>query len=389
MCNRDIAMDDDCKEYRRNKPQQQLYKPGSGPLRRSSYGLDAKMDSYAVDKTRGRDRSHYGSHQSVNDVDTTTPYREQMGQSARQRKPEQQLYVPKSGDTSTDIDRSSKTSSRCDNSSQYNNRRMSNKQDKHGFNSGTGSYSRGASRREFHYKDGANNDINYNRHYRQVSESRSISPTQCAQEQTKADRNRDSRSMEVSAGRNMAQSSGGKPPSGRRNSAGYPTDSGRPKYMVNLDNIPPRFRKKFLEQSSHHSSDSVDQINRDRYQSNHSVQPNYNQSQFFNNCNSNWSQTLPSRGRGRLRDHESFDREKFINAYLKNYEVQNSRRSTPSSSYMNLYDPNALDNRNINETTDGYTSSIGSQKEYDGKLHSVLNSNILNSLPFLFMFFIY
>lgn len=370
MCNRDIAMDDDCKEYRRNKPQRQLYKPGSGPLRRSSYGLDAKMD-YSLDNARGRDRSHYGSQQSVNDLDST-PYRDQMGQSARQRKPEQQLYVPRSADPSSDIDRSSKTSVRCDNSSQYNNRRMSNKHDKQGFN--TGSYSRGAPRREFHYKDGANNDINYNRHYRQVSESRSISPTQCAQEQNTADRNRDSRSMEVSAGRHVAQGAGGKPPSGRRNSAGYPSDSGRPKYMINLDNIPPRFRKKFLEQSNHHSSENVDQINRDRYQSNHSVQPNYNQSQFFNNSNSNWSQTLPSRGRGRLRDHESFDREKFINSYLKNYEVQNSRRSTPSNSYMNLYDPHAIDNKNINEKADMYTGNIGSQKEYDGKLIFVLTS---------------
>lgn len=366
MYKRDIDMDDDCKEYRRNKPQQKLYKPGSGPLRRSGYGLDAKMDSYGAENdAASRDNSYLGSHNNVNNVEGGTGHREQSAPNARHRKPEQQLYVPKTAESNSDIDKPSKASMACDNSSQYINRRMSNKQDKHGYNSGTGCYSRGASRREFHYKDGANNDINYNnRNYRQVSETRSISPTHCAQEQNTMERNRDSRSMETSAGRNIS-GSGGKPPSGRRNSAGYPTDSGRPKYMVNLDNIPPRFRKKFFEQSGHHSFDSVDQINRDRHFTNNSEHHSYGQNQFHN-TNPNWSQTLPSRGRGRLRDNEGFDRDKFISSYLRTYEAQNSRRSTPSNSYLNLYDPNSVDNRN-HEKFEGYSSNAESQKDFDCK----------------------
>lgn len=345
-------MDDDCKEYRRNKPQQKFYKPGSGPLRRSSYGLDVKAD-------------YYGSQNSVNEDSLTESYNKEHLNS-RHKKPEQQLYVPKSGDFGFDVERHNKASMRSDNSSQFN-KRMSSRQETSGFNSGAGSYSRGSSRRdrsfgENKYKDGANNDINFNRHYRPVSETRSISPAHCLQEKNSVDRNRDSRSMETSAGRHMAGAGGGgggKPPSGRRNSAGYSSDTSRPKYMVNLDNIPPRFRKKFLEQSGHHSSDSVDQINRDGHCSNLSNQASYNQSQFYNS-NLNWSQTLPSRGRGRgrLRDYEG---EKL--SYLKNYEVQNSRRSTPSNSYMNLYEPNAVDIKS--EKVDPMTSSMDSQKEFD------------------------
>ncbi|KAJ2952733.1 hypothetical protein O0L34_g7085 [Tuta absoluta] len=357
-------MDDGYKEYRRNKPQQKIYQPGSGPLRRSSYGLDKTMDNYGVDNDpRRRERSHYGSHSSVNEVDGGG-----HTVSGRPRKPEQQLYVPRASDTGPDNDRHGKASMRVDNSSQYNNRRMANKHDKHSYNSGTGSYNRAASRRDYPYKDGANNDINYNnRNYRQMSETRSTTPTH-SQDQNIADRNRDSRSMETSAGRQMTGGGGGgggKPPSGRRNSAGYP-DAGRPKYMVNLDNIPPRFRKKFLEQSGHHSFDSVDQINRDRSYSNYPVQQNYNQNQ--NQCyntNTNWSQTLPSRGRGRLRDNEGFDREKFITSYLKNYEAQNSRRSTPSNSYMNLYEPNAIDNKNVQDNSDSYASNSDSPKDHE------------------------
>ncbi|XP_047988294.1 telomerase-binding protein EST1A [Leguminivora glycinivorella] len=338
-------MDDECNEYRRSKPQQKLYKPGSGPLRRSGNGFDGKMDSYEVENG-ARARSHYGSHNSVNDLDINASGREHIN---RHKKPEQQLYVPKSSESGYDMDRQTKAPMRGDNnSSQYMNRRMSNKHDnRHGFNSASGS--RGGTRRdrsyaEYQNKDSTNNDINYNRHYRQVSEPRAQSPTHPAHEVKNVDRNRDSRSMEASAGRQLS-GSGAKPPTGRRNSAGYATDSSRPKYMVNLDNIPPRFRKKFLEQSGHHSFDSMDQKNKQF--SNYSTQSNYNQGPYPN-TNSNWSQTLPSRGRGRLRDNDNFDREKFINSYLKNYEVQNSRRSTPSNSYLNLSEPSASDDLNLN-----------------------------------------
>ncbi|KAF9802444.1 hypothetical protein SFRURICE_009126 [Spodoptera frugiperda] len=352
-------MDDDSKEYRRNKPQQKFYKPGSGPLRRSSYGLDAKMDTNDLDGgSKSRNQNYYGSQNSIAD-DLSDSYK---GTSMRHKKPEQQLYVPRSGDSCSDNGRQSKVPMRCDNSSQYVNRRMSDNPDRQG----SGSYSRSASKRDrsfadYHNKDGTNNDINYNRQYRQASETRSISPTHM-QDQNSIDRNRDSRSMETSAGRHLS-SAGGKPPSGRRNSSGYTSDSSRLKYMVNLDNIPPRFRKKFLEQSGHHSFDS-DQIRRDKYSSNQSVQPIYNQDTPYYNM-SNWSQTLPSRGRGRLRDNEGFDREKFISTYLKNYDAQNSRKSTPSSSYLNLYDTNSVENKQANDKVNTGPSSTESQEFHD------------------------
>ncbi|CAK1581884.1 unnamed protein product [Parnassius mnemosyne] len=349
-------MDDDCKDYRKSKPQQKIYKPGSGPLRRSRYDLDGKMDTCEIDSGyKGKESNRVGSQHSINGDDSRC--REQSLGNARLKKPEQQLYVPRSGDSFCDVDRQSKTPLRCDNSSQYVKRRMSNNQDnKHDAST----YCRSTSRRdksfmEYQYNDGANNDINTNRHNRQVSESRSISPAHCLQEQNIVDRNRDSRSMETWAGRHKS-GSGGKPPSGRRNSAGYPTDLPRPKY-INLDNIPPRFRKKFLEQSGHQNYDSIDQQNRDKHTS--STQSIYSPNQF-NNTNTYWSQsqTLPSRGRGRLKDNEHFDREKFLNSFYKNYDVQDSRRSTPSNSYMNLYEQNLMDNRNINTKSDELISTV-------------------------------
>ncbi|CAG9783765.1 unnamed protein product [Diatraea saccharalis] len=354
-------MDDDCKEYRKNKPQQKFYKPGSGPLRRSSYGLDDKID-------------HYGSQNSVNGESLCDTHNKEQFNN-RLKKPEKQLYVPRSGDSCSDVERQSKTFIRSDNSSQFNNKKMSSQ--KSGVNSGTGSYSRGASRKdrsygEQQYKNTTNNDINYNnRQYRQASETRSISPTHCVQDKRPTERSRDSRSMETSAGRHIS-ATGGKPPSGRRNSAGYSSDSSRPKFMVNLDNMPPRFRKKYLVQSGHHSFDSVDQIHNER-QTNNSIQPSYNQSY---NSSLNWSQTLPSRGRGRLRDNEGFDREKFLNNYLKNHD-QNSRRSTPSSSYMNLYEPNISDSKN--EITDSMSSSAESHNNFYNKSSK---NGISHDVPF-------
>ncbi|XP_038215820.1 uncharacterized protein LOC119835197 isoform X2 [Zerene cesonia] len=331
----DIAMDDDSKDLRKNKPQQKLYKPGSGPLRRSKYGSDARMESYDIDEgLKGRNRSHYGSVNSVNG-DTEIYNKEQMV-SNRYRKPEQQLYQARSGDSYYENDRLSKTQTRSDHSSQYK-RPMTSKQDNHGGN--VGSYT--SSRKDTQYKGGVSNDINFNRQVNQESISRSSSPAKSVHGMNSLERNRDSRSMETWAGR-YKSNSGGKPPSGRRNSAGFSAENIRHKHVVNLDNIPPRFRKKYLEQSGHHSIESIDQFNRGPH--NDLSQSSYSSGQIQGSC---WSQTLPSRGRGRLRDHEHFDREKFINSYLKNYDVHNSHRSTPSSSYINLYEPHEMENRNI------------------------------------------
>ncbi|KAJ0180547.1 hypothetical protein K1T71_003951 [Dendrolimus kikuchii] len=354
-------MDDDCKEYRRNKPQQKLYKPGSGPLRRSSYGLDSKMDSHDINNSpRNKYQNHYGSQSSIND-DMTDSCRDQLGTNTRHKKPEQQLYVPRMGDSCSETDRQTKTSMRYDNSSQYNNRRM-NSDRNNSYGSG---YSKGAHRRDKTYvycKDDTNNDINYNRNYRQASETRSISPSHCEWDKNSMDRNRDSRSMESSAVRHKS-GSGGKPPSGRRNSAGYASDTSRPKYMVNLDNIPPRFRKQFLEQSGHYNYEGTDQARRDRHPSNYSLQHSYNQDYNTHHAGTtSWSQTLPSRGRGRLRENESIDREKFINN-LKNYDSQNYIRPT-SNSYMNLYEPNAAEDR-LKREKDVMVSSVESQKELE------------------------
>ncbi|KOB75803.1 putative Telomerase-binding protein EST1A [Operophtera brumata] len=356
-------MDDDCKEYKRNKQQQRLYKPGSGPLRRSCYGFDTKMDTYSTDIVRREKyHNHYGSQNSVNDVNVGN--RDHSAANMRQKKPEQQLYVAKSSDYCPDTDRLSIGPTRGHSTGQYNSRRAPNDSDK-SYNSSTGKHSRGASRRDRKFenisvKEGPSSDLNYNRSFRQTSETRSISPSRYSKEQNSLDRNRDSRSMETSGGRHSSMA-GGKPPSGRRNSAGYVSDTSRPKYTVNLDNIPPRFRKKYLEQSGHYSSKSVDQIHRDNHMSNPSIPPS--SQEHYNSPGPNWSQTLPSRGRGRLRDSESFDREKFMNNYLRRNHDQHSRKSTPSGSYANLYDGHAFNNLHINEKTGTIDNNMDSQRE--------------------------
>lgn len=357
-------MDDDCKDYRKSKPQQEIYKPGCGLLRRPRYGLDSKMETYEVDNgCKGAEINRYGSQNSVNGNDVRC--RQQSVSSVRHKKPEQQLYVPRSGESFSDVDRQSKAPSRCDNSSQNTNRRMPNSHEsKHDSYNTSMTYSKGASGKDrcnahFQYKEGTSNDNKINRHSRHMSESRSTSPAQSLQDQDVIDRNRDSRSMETWAGRHKSGSVG-KPPSGRRNSAGYPTELPRPKH-INLDNMPPRFRKKFLEQTGQSFEDD-DQL--------HSTQSINSSNQCYN-TNTNWSQTLPSRGRGRLRDNEHFDREKFISSYFKNYDVQNSRRSTPSSSYMNLYEPNVMDNRNTSAKSEEFICASDVQNDYyvSGKLH--------------------
>lgn len=331
-------MDDDAKDFRRGKPQQKLYRPGSGPLKKSNYGLDIKMERYRGENdNRVRDYDNQG---------TSLGSKQQIFiNSSRIRKPEQQLYVPRSSGSYCDIDKQGQSTTSCDYSSLPYERRIT---DKHNANSNSGSYNRGGSVKRDH-KDNANNDLNYNRSFRQTSEPRSISPSQISQDSV-GERNRDSRSMETSGGRHNLFGREGKPPSGRRNSSGYPSDAPRHKYTVNIDNLPPRLRKKFLAESGHQSLDSNEYINKDRYSSNPAPQVSCNSNPFYNSTNM-ISYTLPSRGRGRLRDNEGFDKEKFMSVYLKNYEANNSRCSTPSSSCMNLYDSHLSNNKDCHEGT--------------------------------------
>lgn len=357
-------MGDDWKENRRNKPQQKLYKPGSGPLRRSSYGLDSKMNSY--DETNGPRRgnqSHYSSKNSIYEDDLASSNRKHG--SSRHRKPEQQLYVPRTAEGKLEDDGHS---DRCENANKFFNRRNSNaKNDKHTFNNTVfpkgQQTKRDRSFLDFHSKNVANSDVNYNRNFRQVSEPRSMSPTHHVQEVNPTDRNRDTRSMETSAVRQNS-GAGGKPPSGRRNSAGFPSDSPRPKYMLNLDNLPPRFRKKFLDQAGQHNLEQNDHTNREKYTNQHI----YNQG-GYNHQATTWSQTLPSRGRGRLRENEGFDRDKFINSYLKAYEPHSSRRSTPSSSYQNLYEPSSVENKQVSNLH----NTEHHKEHHDGNIGLALN----------------
>lgn len=317
-------MDDGVKDFRRGKPQQQFYTPGSGPLKKTSQIVDIKMEKCTIENDH-RDKDQ--------DIHLNSSNKQQnYSNSSRSRKPEQQLYIPRSSGVYGDGDKPSHSTGAGDYSSLPYDRRII---DKH---TNSGSYSRGNSaRRDNHRKDNIHSDLNYNKNYRQVSEPRSTSPIQTHQNSS-SDRNRDSRSMETSAGRQNAFSGGGKPPSGRRNSSGYPSDMPRQKFPVNLDNLAPRFRKKFLAEAGHQSLDSND-LNKDRCSPH--LPPNAHYNANIQNVTPMWSQTLPSRGRGRFREE---DRDKYMAQYMRNYDIQQSRRSTPSGSFTNLYDTRPIGN---------------------------------------------
>lgn len=308
-------MDDGGKDFRRGKPQQQFYKPGSGPLRKSTLPLDIKMDKCKLEH-------------SYKDNDSQTNSKQQIfSNSCRSRKPEQQLYIPKS---SGDVEKQTPLM----NSDNYSSLPYEKKSTENSVNSNNiSSYSRDSN------KNTSQNDSNYNRNHRQVSEPKSMSPSHVSREESSnIDRNRDSRSMESSAGRHTG--GGGKPPSGRRNSSGYPTEAPRHKYTVNLDNLPPRLRKKFLAESGHQSLDS-NEYNKGRcspHQLSHS-----NQQNPYPVSTPMWSQTLPSRGRGRLRE-DRIDKDRILTQYLRGYDDHNSRRSTPTGSYTNLNDSHVIYN---------------------------------------------
>ncbi|GBP48131.1 hypothetical protein EVAR_74636_1 [Eumeta japonica] len=369
-------MDDESKNFRKGKPQQKFYRPGSGPLRKSSPGLDGMMENCNIDNSpRGRGQGRYRSRNNQDDQSLGASSNK-TSNLTRNKKPEQSFYIPRSSGANSDV-----TSLRCDGSAQVYDRNTSEIQ---GYNNCSDSNSCGRSslvhRDRPESKNNTGHDFNYSRNHRQVSEPRSMSPTYSNQDLHFADRNRDSRSMETSAGKHhVPGSSGGKPPSGRRNSSGYSSDVPRPKH-INIDHIPPRFRKRFLASSAHYSLDNTnDYTNREQYSINYTPQSLYNQNSVHTNPPM-WSQTLPSRGRGRLRDFDRIDKEKLILAYLKSYESGNSRHSTPSSSNINIYESSLNDSRNYDYQKSGPRSNDYQKEAYSSDIINKSNTTHNNSL---------
>lgn len=238
---------------KRGKPQQQIYRPGSGPLRKSTQGIEeSESDTKLVvnvkqnrpktsvmeriDKLKSADSSPRDTN-SVEGVPLEKFGDMSISDSKRKsKKPEQTFYVPRPVAQARDMEDTHKNGmeggSNFDRTQQNKSKRYSNR------------------RRTSETSEGQHEwrvpGQNVPRNLRQGSEPRGISS------QNSYNRSRDTRSVEPSAlvnQRNYNNDSkiSSKPPSGRRHSTiGLEPD----KRLKNLDNLPPRFKKKYLEDNN-------------------------------------------------------------------------------------------------------------------------------------------
>ncbi|RZB54405.1 telomerase-binding protein EST1A [Asbolus verrucosus] len=214
---------------RRGKPQQEIYRPGSGPLRKSNTGIEeSEPDTTLIVNTTkakpytSQDDTRYKTDNSLTVTEPNTQ--------RKTRKPEQMIYVPRP---------------------LANAREMSQDNDRHTNGNYDDRYNSRSKRYSNRRRGGNENNSDYheewreNRQFRQGSEPRGI-PNGGNQ------RMRDTRSVEPSnqiPGRNYEKNHP-KPPSGRRHSTiGLESDKRPLHKSINVDKLPPRLRKKMLEDS--------------------------------------------------------------------------------------------------------------------------------------------
>ncbi|KAJ8970512.1 hypothetical protein NQ314_001188 [Rhamnusium bicolor] len=319
---------------RRGKPLQQIYRPGSGPLRKSNIGIEeSESDTNIVINSRQNQSKHLlpnddlrhkseGSspRDKITDIDSTTSRLGDISLSKdttrRQKKPEQMLYVPRPVaqarelNSSQDFNRNSFTQSNG-------NERKFDPNDKFGNN------------RTKRYVDRKRGDVDdFHEEWpsgyrpRQGSEPRGVNNGSGPNWHTP--RERDTRSVEPSgvSNRNYANEKiQSKPPSGRRHSTiGLEQDK---RHKVNLDNLPPRFRRKFLGETTPTPEETWDgssltfqghsnQSSSLKNPSFHQMGATYNtlpSNQNLHNQNiiNSGYHTLPTRPRGRGRLQQDYD----------------------------------------------------------------------------------
>lgn len=287
---------------RRNKPQQQIYRPGSGPLRKSGghetddadFSMNARppqinndVQKYSNNSSSNRKKvDHSSSFRNNNSENVNITNQADNGMDSRRKpkKPEQPIYVPKPV-AQAQAEREYSTNDRLssarsmpnvnrNNGDHHQSHRRTDQRNGNIHNSHNGSVERlstGPKSKRFsanrkpnggdghsdHYGDGdsrhlspvAEQRLRYaaNRD-RQASEPRAMAPA------APMNRVRDTRSVEPAGnGNNNGHShyqSGkiqAKPPSGRRHSTiGLESGKMHKQMMPNLDKLPPRFRNKYM-----------------------------------------------------------------------------------------------------------------------------------------------
>lgn len=333
------------------KPQQQIYRPGSGPLRKSGQSEEQDQDTNSLNQSKQniqdklkRNEDIHSSRQSFNFEN------DNMSDQKRQRKPEQQIYVPKPMMAQAMADRESFR------------RTQQNKQDNWNNRNDRPKSSRCFTRNEYHngnVHDRLNVGKNYdNRELRQGSEPRNTRP-----HTVHSERVRDTRSVEPSGNSsNRNDKIQSKPPSGRRHSTVGVED----KPPKNLDNLPPRFRKQYLANSNRlESNNPITPVPEDNWDGTSLTFKNCGNNIAYSSNNfhlanrqtgpvpsyytnyapvrqnmppMNWSNTVPApryRGRGRLRQ-DMYDNYNMNNSGMQSRSPTFSNNSRPSTPLQNL-----------------------------------------------------
>ncbi|XP_077294426.1 smg6 nonsense mediated mRNA decay factor isoform X3 [Arctopsyche grandis] len=387
-------MDDDFKGSRRGKPQQQFYRPGSGPLKKSQNEMEhAKLELHnnsndAPRRGHGRNRGgrgHFNNKDANRHNDDlldklsamSIAHNEEQKKMYRQRKPEQQIYVPKNRTVSEreENNRSplisdmhiSEGMSRSTGNIRFNEHNALSERLRPDFvdhqNNHEGRIKRySGNRRHIHeMNEFSRREAESIRRLdnRQNSEPRNLSPTRkTSVESQPPPRNRDTRSMESSAPR-YHHSNGGKPPSGRRNSTVTSGPEGGKLTWYNqqnLESMPPRFRKKFLAESGLLNNDESSQATWDGNSLVFQGSSNYHHAP--NHPPQSWSQTVPARGRGRLREDDIEKLKKATNSFAQNFESgSDSRSSTPHAPFVAVPPSNQINVSLDNKYTDPHYKS--------------------------------
>ncbi|KRT84824.1 hypothetical protein AMK59_2889, partial [Oryctes borbonicus] len=348
----------DSKNMKRGRPQQPIYRPGSGPLRKSTAGIeesesDTKLVVSKHNKGKGSGLERLDKFKSADSsprdisatIETVTS---KLGDIAidnrkKTKKPEQTFYVARpialAREAATNEDAQNKPNYPRHNP-EFNIQANGNDnyiQDR--------LYNPGRSKRYLNRRyQGENMEtqedwraLQHGRTVRQGSEPRAMS-----NQNSYSNRIRDTRSVEPAAIQNRNNSVNEKvinrPPSGRRHST---IGLEQEKRLKNLDNLPPRLKKKFLEENNLSENYAKNEEQWDgssitfQGSHNHSSKPNYqNYSTLPTNAHqslqnrqhgqqNNMYHTLPSsRPRGRGRGH--FDYGNMMGMY---------RSATPEKIY--------------------------------------------------------
>ncbi|XP_060528527.1 telomerase-binding protein EST1A isoform X2 [Cylas formicarius] len=332
------------KNMPRGKPQQELYKPGSGKLRRSTQGADDSMPNLSSNRAI---KNNVASQETfaTKAGNSTADYSAQKDLPKRLKKPERELYIPRVVAQSREL---YSPQGFTQDTAMHNGSERS-------FESMNSSkrYSHRSQNLYMNTDEWRDKSPMGNRSARLGSEPRATNNGHNWQYRDRH-RDRDTRSVEPSAMANRNHNSEkiqSKPPSGRRHSTigGYEQE----KKLKMIENLPPRLRKKYMEENGLTEEDletssstfrsSVNSTNAGRgYHSldYYNTLPNSSQHGFQPGLHSGY-QTLPSRGRGRGRfsHHEQdwqpgrFGRSMTPDRASFPRSPANSRPSTPTRRY--------------------------------------------------------